>query len=212
MDIAILIYDGFTALDAVGPYEILSCLPKAKVHFVAKDVGPVRTHTKALSLMADFKLSDIPHPDIVVIPGGTKGTIVASKDGGILTWIRKAHESSKWTTSVCTGALILGAAGILQGLKATTHWYARDHLSQFGAEYTNERVVQQGKVITAAGVSAGIDMALHLAGEIAGKEVAQMIQLLIEYDPKPPFDSGSLMKADKSIIKIAQDAARSEFE
>ena len=212
MDIAILIYDGFTALDAVGPYEILSCLPKAKVHFVAKDVGPVRTHTKALSLMADFKLSDIPHPDIVVIPGGTKGTIVASKDGGILTWIRKAHESSKWTTSVCTGALILGAAGILQGLKATTHWYARDHLSQFGAEYTNERVVRQGKVITAAGVSAGIDMALHLAGEIAGKEVAQMIQLLIEYDPKPPFDSGSLMKADKSIIKIAQDAARSEFE
>jgi len=212
MDIAILIYDGFTALDAVGPYEILSCLPKAKVHFVAKDVGPVRTHTKALSLMADFKLSDIPHPDIVVIPGGTKGTIVASKDGGILTWIRKAHESSKWTTSVCTGALILGAAGILQGLKATTHWYARDHLSQFGAEYTNERVVRQGKVITAAGVSAGIDMALHLAGEIAGKEVAQMIQLLIEYDPKPPFDSGSLMKADKSIIKLAQDAARSEFE
>jgi len=212
MDIAILIYDGFTALDAVGPYEILSCLPKAKVHFVAKDVGPVRTHTKALSLMADFKLPDIPHPDIVVIPGGTKGTIVASKDEGILTWIRKAHESSKWTTSVCTGALILGAAGILQGLKATTHWYARDHLSQFGAEYTNERVVRQGKVITAAGVSAGIDMALHLAGEIAGKEVAQMIQLLIEYDPKPPFDSGSLMKADKSIIKIAQDAARSEFE
>ncbi|MGH7800130.1 MAG: DJ-1/PfpI family protein [Thermodesulfobacteriota bacterium] len=212
MDIAILIYDGFTALDAVGPYEILSCLPKAKVHFVAKDVGPVRTHTKALSLMADFKLPDIPHPDIVVIPGGTKGTMVASKDEGILTWIRNAHKSSKWTTSVCTGALILGAAGILQGLKATTHWYARDHLSQFGAEYTNERVVRQGKVITAAGVSAGIDMALHLAGEIAGKEAAQMIQLLIEYDPKPPFDSGSLMKADKSIIKLAQDAARSEFE
>ncbi len=212
MDIAILIYDGFTALDAVGPYEILSCLPKAKVHFVAKDVGPVRTHTKALSLMADFKLPDIPYPDIIVIPGGTKGTMVASKDEGILTWIRNAHESSKWTTSVCTGALILGATGILQGLKATTHWYARDHLSQFGAEYTNERVVRQGKVITAAGVSAGIDMALHLAGEIAGKEVAQMIQLLIEYDPNPPFDSGSLMKADKSIIKLAQDAARSEFE
>ena len=212
MDIAILIYDGFTALDAVGPYEILSCLPTARVHFVAKEVGPVRTHTKALSLIADFKLSDIPHPDIVVIPGGTKGTIVASKDEGILTWIRKAHESSKWTTSVCTGALILGAAGILQGLKATTHWYASNLLKQFGAEYANDRVVQQGKIITAAGVSAGIDMALHLAGEIAGKEAAQMIQLLIEYDPKPPFDSGSLMKADKSIIKLAQDAARSEFE
>jgi len=212
MDIAILIYDGFTALDAVGPYEILSCVPKAKVHFIAKDVGPVLTHTKALSLMADFKLSDLTHPDVLVIPGGTKGTIVASKDDVILTWIRNAHESSKWTTSVCTGALILGASGILQGLKATTHWYAKNQLSQFGAEYTNERVVQQGKVITAAGVSAGIDMALHLAGEIGGKELAQMIQLLIEYDPKPHFDSGSLMKADKSIIKLAQDAARSVFE
>jgi transcriptional regulator GlxA family with amidase domain len=212
MEIAILIYDGFTALDAVGPYEVLSCLPKAKVHFVAKDVGPVRTHTKALSLMADFKLSDIPHPDILVISGGTKGTVVASKDESILTWIRNAHESSKWTTSVCTGALILGAAGVLKGLKATTHWYARDLLSQFGAEYTNERVVQQGKVITAAGVSAGIDMALHLAGEIAGDEVARMIQLIIEYDPQPPFDSGSIRKADRSIIELAQNAAKGEFE
>jgi putative intracellular protease/amidase len=212
MDIAILIYDGFTALDAVGPYEVLSCLPNAKVHFVAKDVGPIRTHTKALSLMADFKLSELPHPDILVIPGGTKGTVTASKDESILTWISKAHESSEWTTSVCTGALILGAAGILKGLKATTHWYARNLLSQFGAEYTEDRVVRQGKVITAAGVSAGIDMALHLAGEIAGKELAQVIQLLIEYDPQPPFDSGSLKKADKSVIKLAEDAAKSEFE
>ncbi|MGB7293416.1 MAG: DJ-1/PfpI family protein [Thermodesulfobacteriota bacterium] len=212
MDIAILIYDGFTALDAVGPYEVLSCLPNAKVHFVAKEPGLKRTHTKALSLSADYKLTDLPNPDIVVIPGGTKGTMTAAKDETTLDWIKEAHASSKWTTSVCTGALILGAAGILRELKATTHWYAKDYLSQFGAEYTNDRVVQQGKIITAAGVSSGIDMALHLAREIAGKEMAQVIQLLIEYDPTPPFDSGSLLKADKSIIEIARDAAKREFE
>ncbi len=212
MDIAILIYDGFTALDAVGPYEVLSCLPSAKVHFVAKEPGLKRTHTKALSMSADYKLTDLPNPDIVVIPGGTKGTMVTAKDETILDWVKKAHASSKWTTSVCTGALILGAAGILHGFKATTHWLTKDYLSQFGAEYTNDRVVQQGKIITAAGVSSGIDMALHLAGEIAGKEMAQVIQLLIEYDPTPPFDSGSLLKADPSIIELARDAAKRVFE
>jgi putative intracellular protease/amidase len=212
MDIAILIYDGFTALDAVGPYEVLSCLPDAKVHFVAKEPGLKRTHTKALSLSADYKLTDLPNPDILVIPGGTRGTMAAAKDETILDWVRKAHASSKWTTSVCTGALILGAAGILRGLKATTHWYTRDYLSQFGSEYANDRVVKQGKIITAAGISSGIDMALHLAGEIAGKEMAKVIQLLIEYDPTPPFDSGSLLKADKSIIEIARNAIKREFE
>lgn len=212
MDIAILVYDGFTALDAVGPYEVLSCLSNAKVHFVAKDSGLKRTHTKALSISADYKLTDLPNPDIVVIPGGTKGTMAAARDETILDWIKKAHVSSKWTTSVCTGALILGAAGILGGLKATTHWCAKDYLSQFGAEYTSDRVVQQGKIITAAGVSSGIDMALHLAGKIAGKEMAQVIQLIIEYDPTPPFDSGSPLKADKSIIELARDAVKREFE
>jgi putative intracellular protease/amidase len=212
MDIAILIYDGFTALDAVGPYEVLSCLPNAKVHFVSKEPGLKRTHTKALSLSADYTLTDLPNPDILVIPGGTRGTMAAAKDETILDWIKKAHATSKWTTSVCTGALILGAAGILRGLKATTHWCAKDYLSQFGAEYTNDRVVQQGKIITAAGVSSGIDMALHLAGEIAGKEMAQVIQLIIEYDPKPPFDSGSILKADESIIELAENAVKREFE
>lgn len=212
MDIAILIYDGFTALDAIGPYEVLSCLPGAKVHFVSKEVGPKSAHTNFLSVMADYRLNDIPNPDIIVVSGGTKGTMAAAEDQNILSWIRKAHESSKWTTSVCTGSLILGAAGILKGLKATTHWYAKDLLSKFGAEYVNDRVVRQGKVITAAGVSAGIDMALHLATEIAGKEMAQTIQLIIEYDPKPPFDSGSVAKADKSIVEMAKQAAQSAFE
>jgi len=137
--------------------------------------------------------------------------LAASEDEVILDWVRRAHETSKWTTSVCTGALILGAAGILRGLVATTHWFAREYLEKFGAEYSNERVVRQGRVITAAGVSAGIDMALYLAGQIAGKEAAQAIQLIIEYDPQPPFDSGSLEKAPAEIIELAKSAVEREF-
>lgn len=137
--------------------------------------------------------------------------MAASEDEVILDWVRRAHETSKWTTSVCTGALILGAAGILRGLVATTHWFAREYLEKFGAEYSNERVVRQGRVITAAGVSAGIDMALYLAGQIAGKEAAQAIQLIIEYDPQPPFDSGSLEKAPAEIIELAKSAVEREF-
>lgn len=211
MDIAILLYDGITALDAIGPYEVLRCLPGAKIHFVAKDVGPVRADSKSLSLVADYKLADVTRPEIVLVPGGTKGTLAASGDEVILDWVRRAHETSKWTTSVCTGALILGAAGILKGLVATTHWFAKEYLERFGAEYSNERIVQQGKVITAAGVSAGIDMALHLAEQIAGKEAAEMIQLIIEYDPQPPFDSGSVQKASAEIIELAKNAVEREF-
>jgi putative intracellular protease/amidase len=212
MNIAILIYDGFTALDATGPYEVLSCLPGAKVHFVSTSTGPKRAHTNFVSVVADYTLSDVPSPDVIVVAGGTSGTMVAAEDSRILSWLQKAHETSKWTTSVCTGSLILGAAGILKGLQATTHWYARDFLPKFGAEYVAERFVQQGKIITAAGVSAGIDMALHLAAEIAGREIAESIQLIIEYDPQPPFDSGSIKKASPSIIEMAKQAAKSAFE
>jgi putative intracellular protease/amidase len=212
MKIAILIYDGFTALDAVGPYEVLSCLPGAKVHFVSTEVGPKRANTNFLSVIADYTLNDIPDPEIIVVPGGTAGTMAAAEDKRILTWLRKAHETSKWTTSVCTGSLILGAAGILKGLQATTHWYARDLLAKFGAQYVSERVVRQGKIITAAGVSSGIDMALHLAQEVSGTEMAKTIQLIIEYDPKPPFDSGSIAKADPSIVEFAKRAAESAFK
>ena len=186
MNIAILIYNGFTALDAVGPYEVLSCLPGAKVHFVSTELGPKRAHTNFLSVMADYTLNDISDPEIIVVPGGTKGTMVAAEAPRIISWLRKAHETSKWTTSVCTGSLILGAAGILKGLQATTHWYARDFLENFEAQYLSERVVRQGKIITAAGVSSGIDMALHLAQEVSGPEMAKTIQLMIEYDPQPP--------------------------
>jgi putative intracellular protease/amidase len=212
MKIAILIYEGFTALDAIGPYEVLSCLPGAKVHFVSAEAGPKRAHTRFLSVLADYSLNDVPDPDVIVVAGGTGGTIAAAQDPRILAWVQKAHETSKWTTSVCTGSLILGAAGILKGLQATTHWYAKDLLANFGAEYISQRVVQRGKIITAAGVSSGIDMALHLAEKIAGKEMAQTIQLIIEYDPEPPFDSGSIAKADQSIIDFAKQAAQSAFE
>ena len=212
MKIAILIYDGFTALDAVGPYEVLSCLPGAKVHFVSTELGPKRAHTNFLSAMADYTLNDISDPEILVVPGGTKGTMVAAEDPRILSWLQKAHATSKWTTSVCTGSLILGAAGLLKGLQATTHWYARDFLEKFGAHYLSERVVRQGKIITAAGVSSGIDMALHLAQEVSGPEMAKTIQLLIEYDPQPPFDSGSIAKADPSIVALAKHAAHDAFK
>ena len=212
MKIAILIYDGFTALDAIGPYEVLSCLPGAKVHFVSTEPGPKRAHTNFLSVMADYTLNDVSDPEIILVPGGTKGTMVAAEDPRILLWLRKAHETSKWTTSVCTGSLILGAAGILKGLQATTHWYARDFLEKFGAQYLDERVVRQGKIITAAGVSSGIDMALQLAKEVSGPETAKTIQLIIEYDPKPPFDSGSIAKAEPSIVKLANQAAQDAFK
>lgn len=211
MKIAFLIYEGFTALDVIGPYEVLSCLPGAQAHFVSKKSGPIRAHTNALSLVADYSLNEITAPDIIVVSGGTKGTMTAAQDPEILEWIRAVHKTTTWTTSVCTGSLILGAAGILKGLKATTHWYGKDLLANFGAEYVEERVVKQGKIITAAGVSSGIDMALQLATLIAGEPMAQTIQLIIEYDPQPPHDSGSMSKANASVIEIAKQAAHSAF-
>jgi putative intracellular protease/amidase len=212
MKIAFLIYEGFTALDVIGPYEVLSCLPEAEVCFVSKKAGPVRAHTNALSLVADYALDQVPSADIIVVSGGTKGTVAASQDPQVIDWVRAVHPTTKWTTSVCTGALILGAAGLLKGLKATTHWYAKDLLPTFGAEYVEERVVKQGKIITAAGVSSGIDMALQLASIIAGDQMAKMIQLIIEYDPQPPHNTGSISKADASTVQIAKTAADAAFQ
>jgi putative intracellular protease/amidase len=204
VDIAIPIFDGITALDAIGPYEVLSRLPGAQVHFAALDgPGPNRTGDGMLALTADRALTDVPHPEVIVVPGGY-GTRALMKDEAMLAWVRTAHESSQWTTSVCTGALVLGAAGILDGLEATTHWRLLDKLGELGATPVSRRVVEQGKVITAAGVSSGIDMALTLAARIAGEDVAQAIQLAIEYDPQPPFDSGSTEKASAEIIELAR--------
>lgn len=203
MKIAILLYEGFTALDAIGPYEVLSRLPEAQVHFVAETNGPQCADTQSLALIAEMPLSALPNPDIVVIPGGLAGTFAATENPAVQAWVKTAHQTSRWTMSVCTGALILGAAGLLKDLKVTTHWFAKDYLAKYGAEYVPERFVQQGKIITAAGVSAGIDAALYLAGKVAGPETAQAIQLGIEYDPQPPFDTGSLPKASAKLSTIA---------
>jgi putative intracellular protease/amidase len=204
MDIAIPLFDRFTALDAIGPYEVLSRLPGAQVHFLAADTpGPKRTETEMLTVLAERPLSDLPHPEVVVFPGGF-GTRELMDDADVLDWVRGAHETSQWTTSVCTGALVLGAAGVLDGLRATTHWLELESLRGLGAEPVAERVVEQGKVITAAGVSSGIDMALGLAARIAGPEYAQGIQLGIEYDPQPPFDAGSPATAPKEIVELVR--------
>lgn len=201
MKIAILLYQGVTALDAIGPYEVLSRLPDARVHFVAKTPGPVLTDTGMLTLVAELALDDMPNPDILVVPGAIDAFQAAMADEEILTWIRSVHSTTRWTTSVCTGSLILGAAGVLNGLEATTHWAASSFLKLYGAKPTTARVVRQGKVVTAAGVSSGIDMALSLAAELAGRETAEAIQLLVEYDPQPPFDAGSPNKAPETVVK-----------
>jgi transcriptional regulator GlxA family with amidase domain len=206
MNIAIPIFDRLTALDAVGPYEVLSRVPGATVHFIAASRGPKRTETGMLALLADRTLDELPDPEVIVVPGGL-GTRALMENETMLGWVRRAHETSEWTTSVCTGALVLAAAGILDGLEATTHWLALDQLSDNGATPVTRRVVEQGKVITAAGVSSGIDMALVLATRIAGEEVAQAIQLGIEYDPEPPFESGSTSKAPPQIVKLVRRSA-----
>lgn len=203
MQIAFLLYEGFTMLDLIGPYEVLCRLPDAEVRFVAKKPGEIRPDTKAVGLVADHGLTDVPSPQILVVPGGSAGTIRAAQDEEIISWVRGAHAHSDWTTSVCTGSLILGAAGLLEGLKATTHWAARALLEETGAHYSEQRVVRQGRILTAAGVSSGIDMALVLAAEIGGPELAQVLQLAIEYDPQPPFDAGSPAKAGDAVMARA---------
>jgi transcriptional regulator GlxA family with amidase domain len=207
MEIAILIYDRLTALDAVGPYEVLSRIPGAKVTFVAEQVGPTRTDTRQLALLADATIEELAHPDVVLVPGGP-GQAALMDDGPVHEWLRAADVTSTWTVSVCTGALILVAAGLLVGKRATTHWQALDELGALGADVVPERVVFDGKYVTSAGVSAGIDMALSLAGRIAGDQVAQAIQLGMEYAPEPPFDSGSPQTASAEVVEAVRAYSR----
>ncbi|QWF76827.1 DJ-1/PfpI family protein [Amycolatopsis sp. CA-230715] len=199
MRVAILLYDRFTALDVVGPYEMLCRLPGAEVVFTAERTGPVRNDADSLTLVAEASLGEVEAPDIVLVPGGpdTRGP---AGDGPVRDWLRAVDATTTWTTSVCTGSLILGAAGLLRGRRATSHWIALDRLPSFGAVPVSERVVTDGKYVTAAGVSAGIDMALTLAGEIAGAEVAQRIQLGAEYAPEPPYDAGRPDTAPAEIV------------
>jgi putative intracellular protease/amidase len=205
LDIVIPIYDDFTALDAVGPYEVLSRIG-GRVRFVAREAGPVRTDNGMLSVIAEASLEDASSPDILVVPGGV-GTRALTTDDVWLDWIRSVHASSTWTTSVCTGSLLLAAAGLLEDAPATTHWVMRETLAELGAVPVLDRVVRHGKIITAAGVSSGIDMALMLVQAIYGDEVAQAVQLGIEYDPAPPFDAGSPDKVPPALA----DAVKTVF-
>ena len=200
MEIAVLLFPNLTVLDAAGPAEVLGRLPDVDVRFVARRPGIIESQSKSsgLSLVAEHGLHEVPTPDIVLVPGGP-GYAEAAQDEATLEWLRQVHSSTEWTTSVCTGSLLLGAAGLLDGLRATTHWSAMAALAETGAVPTHERVVRDGKIVTGAGVSAGIDMALHLAALICGEDQAKAIQLQIEYDPSPPFDSGSLTKASAEV-------------
>ncbi|WP_424528362.1 DJ-1/PfpI family protein [Sphaerisporangium viridialbum] len=197
MRIVIPLFAGFTALDAVGPYEVLRMVPGAEVVFAASGTGPVRDGAGTLAITADAALDDIDSCDVLLVPGGP-GARKLLHDESMAGWIGRIDAATTWTTSVCTGSLLLGAAGLLRGLRATTHWSAVDLLESFGAAYTAERVVFQGKIVTAAGVSSGIDMALALAARLTDRTTAEAIQLAIEYDPQPPFDAGSPAKAPQA--------------
>ena len=183
MEIAFLLFDGITPLDAIGPFEVLGKLPGAKIRMVAKEKGEVRTKGQSLAMIADYALADVAKPEILVVPGGPGADAMAG-DGAVTDWLSGAHETTTWTTSVCTGALILGGAGVLKGLKATTHWRAMDDLAAFGAQATDQRVVRDGKVITAA-----------------GEDIAKAIQLAIEYAPEPPFDAGRYRDAPPDRVE-----------
>jgi transcriptional regulator GlxA family with amidase domain len=206
MEIAIPLHEDFTALDAVGPNEMLGRIPGNTVRWLAHEPGPVRSDSAGLQIVADAAFEDVPHPDIVLVPGGT-GTHRFLDDDRILAWLREAHEHSTWTTSVCTGSLLLAAAGILDGVDATTHWTRTEKLERLGARYVKERVVHRGKIVTGAGVSAGIDMALTLAALIHGDDVAKTLQLASEYDPQPPFDAGTPDKAPQHVVDFLRDRA-----
>ncbi|GAA4936249.1 DJ-1/PfpI family protein [Actinoplanes utahensis] len=203
MQFAIVVFDRFTALDAVGPYEVLSRVPGGEVVFVGEREGPVRTEVGSLALTVDATFTDVPHPDVIVVAGGP-GQNDHMSDGPMHRWLRRADATSTWTTSVCTGSLILAAAGLLAGRRATSHWLSLELLAEFGAVPTEERVVTDGKYVTAAGVSAGIDMAIGLVAAITDATVAQAVQLGIEYDPRPPFVAGSPRTAPPEVVAVVR--------
>ncbi len=211
MQIAIVLYPGFTALDFIGPYEVLRSLPDAEVRFVWHEPGPIAADSGVLLVGATHSFDETPSPDIVLVPGGMS-TFEHARDEKVLEWVRRAHETSTWTTSVCSGSAILAAAGLLKGKRATSHWMVVPMLKPFGVSPVgDERIVvaegtSRNKIVTCAGVSAGLDMALWLAGQIVGESKAKAIQLVIEYDPQPPFDSGHLSKASTATKALATAA------
>jgi putative intracellular protease/amidase len=217
MQIAIALYPGYTALDLMGPYQVFAETPGTEVVFCAERTGRLYDDRKMFHLDIERTFADVPRPDVLVVPGGfidprTGPCKVAAEGGPIIDWIRAVHEHTTFTTSVCTGALLLGKAGLLDGLRATTHWAAYDDLRGFGAEPTEQRVVFQGKIVTGAGVSAGIDLALAVLAELHGPEMAQAVQLAIEYDPDPPFDSGAPSKAPAAIRDLVMAGVEARLQ
>jgi len=208
--IAIPLFAHFTALDGIGPYEVLQRIPQFDVTFVGHEHGVVRSDNGMLGIEIDATFEELATPDIVVFPGGF-GTRALMDDERVLDWVRTAHDSTAFTTSVCTGSLVLAAAGLLNGLTATTHWSALDVLAEHGAVPTENRVVEHldRRIITAAGVSSGIDMALRLVELVIDRTAAEAAQLMIEYDPQPPFDSGSMAKAGAEVVERVIEYAQS---
>jgi putative intracellular protease/amidase len=203
MQVAIVLYPGFTATDVIGPYEVLGRLPEAEVVFVAEDPDRVRNDLGSLTIEVGARLDEVTAPDLVLIGGGP-GCADQLADGRLHEWLRAVDETTVWTTSVCTGSLILAAAGLLRGRRATSHWGALDELGALGAVPVRERVVFDGKYVSGAGVSAGIDMALTLAGRMHGDEIARAVQLIIEYDPQPPYGAGSPAAAGPETVALAE--------
>jgi transcriptional regulator GlxA family with amidase domain len=207
MQIAIALYDRFTALDAVGPHQVLVHVPGAEVIFASERARAVSDETGTLTLVADASYADVPAPDILLVPGGP-GQSAHMGDGPLRDWLLEADKTSTWTTSVCTGALILASAGLLDGRRATTYWLAMNELASLGAKPVHDRYVFDGKYATSAGVSAGIDMALALASRLVGEETAQAIQLGIEYAPDPPFNAGSPTTAPPALVAAQRATSR----
>ncbi|MFG1921792.1 DJ-1/PfpI family protein [Cryptosporangium sp. NPDC048952] len=210
MQIAIVLYPRFTSLDVIGPYEVLARLPETEVVFVAEEPGLVTNDLGSLSVDAVARLEDVPAPDVVLIGGGP-GQADQMEDGRLHQWLRAADRTSTWTTSVCTGSLVLAAAGLLEGRPATSHWGALEQLKKYGVTPSTERVVIDDKYVSAAGVSAGIDMALTLAGKLRGDDVAQMVQLIIEYAPEPPYSAGSMESAPPQVVELATQRLAGRF-
>jgi transcriptional regulator GlxA family with amidase domain len=209
LQVVIPLFDQCTALDAIGPYEVLQRIPTIDIIFVGHQFGEVRTENRMLGLAVDATFEDVPEPDVVVFPGG-RGTRRLETDERVLEWVRYAHARTLFTTSVCTGSLVLGAAGLLKGLSATTHWACYDELAVHGAVPTSQRVVEHldARIITAAGVSSGIDMALRLVELLFDRTAAEAAQLMIEYDPQPPFQCGSPHRVDQTVMARVGEFSR----
>lgn len=204
MKIVIYIYDGITMLDAIGPYEVLRNIRGAQIYFVAENRGEIKADSGFVNINVKYDINDIEDADVLLIPGSTISFIREVKKKNVLDWIQKIDKTTMYTTSVCTGSLILAATGLLDGIEATSHWKSINLLKDFGVTPKRERIVGNGKYITAAGVSAGIDMALYLSNKIVGEAETKAIQLMLEYDPQPAFDSGNYSKAPEEVLRIAE--------